>query len=1181
MVLICKKRRIDFAMVEVPKLEPSNEISGRRRKRRGTEFIETLQEKPNSCLDKNNSMKINMVQTNMHLANAKQQKSQQRDQLFTSTIMNMNDECSNDFSIGNIMDKKCNNIPSKYVNEAPIPTLMPRHIKSTLSSSLRYLSNPNKLFLVMIFLLTIHTAASVQLEASVSQNGVRGTITFTQTLSEEGGKKAVQIRANFSVTDSSYAGEYSWGIYDFPIDYSRGPDSCHSRNIGRRPTTNFDTLLGKLVIGMVPDDEDHADAFPADSAEAALEGEDEHKRTTKKPTTIIQTFTLEDIELSGEDGIWGHSFVLEGPSKTRICATIDIANHKPNSKYTSIAAEARFNSPVAGSVWFFMLENKQTGEVDTKIFTNLFHTGENPKSTDNVWDLYITDILDTATDIQGQRSGGGCDFLQKRYNPNSSNGEGCSQDAPEKCRGGDLNGKFGKLRIGKRESMFTKKYYTDVHLRHLKSDLEGPLSIFLVVHDSEHSDSFFSCTQVNLLQPKMASATFMHEGIEGEMVFQQNSPFHPVISSVRLEGLGEGAGSFHVHKFPVPPKRNEDDSVCGRTGGHFNPYNVDSSSAPKAGTGTFDKYEVGDLSGKYGNLKGIDHLQEKLVDPNLSLFGKYSIVGRSIVIHKTPIPRRWVCSNIVEMHVDLVTAVATFTYPIVGKIIFRQNANNPYDDTSIFIESLVYSDGTKNDTIDHKWHVHVDVPGTDFYNWTGRCLSAGRHYNPYRVNLDSSVYSECVNEHNHMRCEVGDLVNKHRTLKVSGKKRDAKNTMAFFVDPNLPLSGPNTIIGRSIVIHDKNAPEHRGNRMACVAIRRHYRHKAVVRDWFGNGIKPPIKGRLVFLQESPYDMTHTKISLHGMKGIANKYHVHMVPVRSQLEFPCTGDAVGGHFNPWKYEFTAESPKPSKGTPDQYEVGDLSGKYGLLRDMEDMRGVYNDTNLPLYGQNSIVGRSIVVHKKEKGARWACASIGWGFSPSEAKEVRAIASFHHPDGYVWGYIRFRQVIYYDGSKSDTSMEVRLKYPGKTNTKTTRNHDWSIYVSPVGHDAAVEFLTARCSAAGYRWNPTHIHLANPNDMGFYGEECGSDLPLRCMVGDLSGKLGRLAVGGRAYVVNDVNLPLDPGDGNWFNTAIGKSIIIHGPDGAPERMACANIEKEKVYFLYHRNSLKVLFKSFFFQYL
>ena len=65
------------------------------------------------------------------------------------------------------------------------------------------------------------------------------------------------------------------------------------------------------------------------------------------------------------------------------------------------------------------------------------------------------------------------------------------------------------------------------------------------------------------------------------------------------------------------------------------------------------------------------------------------------------------------------------------------------------------------------------------------------------------------------------------------------------------------------------------------------------------------------------------------------------------------------------------------------------------------------------------------------------------------------------------------------------------------------------------------------------------------------------------MSGKLGRITVGGRAYVVNDVNLPLDPGDGNWFNTAIGKSIVIHGPDGSPERMACANIEVDKVLVL------------------
>ena len=46
---------------------------------------------------------------------------------------------------------------------------------------------------------------------------------------------------------------------------------------------------------------------------------------------------------------------------------------------------------------------------------------------------------------------------------------------------------------------------------------------------------------------------------------------------------------------------------------------------------------------------------------------------------------------------------------------------------------------------------------------------------------------------------------------------------------------------------------------------------------------------------------------------------------------------------------------------------------------------------------------------KAERWACASIGWGFDPDEAREVRAIASFHHPDGFAWGYIRFSQVVY----------------------------------------------------------------------------------------------------------------------------------------------------------------------------
>lgn len=78
--------------------------------------------------------------------------------------------------------------------------------------------------------------------------------------------------------------------------------------------------------------------------------------------------------------------------------------------------------------------------------------------------------------------------------------------------------------------------------------------------------------------------------------------------------------------------------------------------------------------------------------------------------------------------------------------------------------------------------------------------------------------------------------------------------------------------------------------------------------------------------------------------------------------------------------------------------------------------------------SILGRSIVIHKKAHNLRWACSTLERGYSPQEAREIRAIASFHHPYGYAYGYIRFTQLIHNDGSKSDTVIEVKLQYPGE---------------------------------------------------------------------------------------------------------------------------------------------------------
>ena len=99
--------------------------------------------------------------------------------------------------------------------------------------------------------------------------------------------------------------------------------------------------------------------------------------------------------------------------------------------------------------------------------------------------------------------------------------------------------------------------------------------------------------------------------------------------------------------------------------------------------------------------------------------------------------------------------------------------------------------------------------------------------------------------------------------------------------------------------------------MACTAILRLYRHKAVARQWFGNGVQPPpVKGRLEFIQDTDASVTHSLVDLKGMEaGVANAFHVHQIPVQASRDFSwlakfltrCTleNGKIGSHTHPWK------------------------------------------------------------------------------------------------------------------------------------------------------------------------------------------------------------------------------------------------------------------------------------------
>ncbi len=110
-------------------------------------------------------------------------------------------------------------------------------------------------------------------------------------------------------------------------------DHCHSRHLGRKPLFNFDSNLGK--ISLVKEEEPNPEEVEVTTVEPVTSqpGEEEESAAAAPPAeekiearfyNRVFEFELEnEIEISGPKSIWGRSLVLEGPSRDRVCATIE------------------------------------------------------------------------------------------------------------------------------------------------------------------------------------------------------------------------------------------------------------------------------------------------------------------------------------------------------------------------------------------------------------------------------------------------------------------------------------------------------------------------------------------------------------------------------------------------------------------------------------------------------------------------------------------------------------------------------------------------------------------------------------------------------------------------------------------------------------------------------------------
>ena len=132
--------------------------------------------------------------------------------------------------------------------------------------------------------------------------------------------------------------------------------------------------------------------------------------------------------------------------------------------------------------------------------------------------------------------------------------------------------------------------------------------------------------------------------------------------------------------------------------------------------------------------------------------------------------------------------------------------------------------------------------------------------------------------------------------------------------------------------------------------------------------------------------------MSGLASMAGGFHVHEYPVpiaNKPGELICS--ATANHYNPWGWT-PSDSPPPGRGTGELYELGDLSGKFGMLSGLVNAENDVVDTTMPLFGPYSVLGRGLVIHLASDGSRWVCSNV----EPVGVKFTTAIAIFRYPLG-----------------------------------------------------------------------------------------------------------------------------------------------------------------------------------------